>query len=183
MFHRLIAPLALATALALGAGTASAESFRYVQQGVNLNARSGPGSHFAAKKVLAPGTRLSVIQQRGDWAQVKTTEGLLLWVFGSYLRDQATQTAAPRQPAQPQRKPVQQQVQRKPVQQHQQQPAQQQTPQRVRPQTQQQPQRQTQQQQTQRPQQQKQQQQPRGNTDNNEIRMIQPDGTIIYKGR
>ncbi|WP_165937589.1 SH3 domain-containing protein [Antarcticimicrobium sediminis] len=178
--------------MALGTGAASADSFRYVQQGVNLNARSGPGSHYAAKRVLAPGTRLSVIQQRGDWAQVQTTEGLLLWVFGSYLRDQAPQTAAPRQPAQPQRKPVQQQVHRKPVQQHQQQPAQQQTPQRVRPQTQQQtqqqPQRQTQQQQTQRPQQQQQQQQKqqpqqRGNTDNNEIRMIKPNGTIIYKGR
>ncbi|MDX2485420.1 MAG: SH3 domain-containing protein [Pseudodonghicola sp.] len=172
--------------MALGTGAASADSFRYVQQGVNLNARTGPGSHYATKKVLTPGTRLSVIRQQGDWAQVQTTEGLLLWVFGSYLRDQAPQTAAPRQPAQPQRKPVQQQVQ-----QHQQQPVQQQTPQQVRPQTQQktqqQPQRKTQQQQTQRPQQQQQQQkqqpQQRGNTDKNEIRMIQPNGTIIYKGR
>ncbi len=154
MFHRLIAPLALATALALGTGAASADSFRYVQQGVNLNARSGPGSHYATKKVLAPGTRLSVIRQQGNWAQVRTTEGLLLWVFGSHLRDQAPHNL--RQPAQSQQ--VQQQVQ-----QRRQQPVQQQTPPRTRPQNQ--------------------QQQPRGNTDENEIRMIKPNGTIIYKGR
>jgi len=110
MFRTLIAPLTLAAALALGAGAASADSFRYVKEGVNLNARSGPGSNYATRQVLKPGSKITVVKQQGSWAQIKTTEGLLLWVFNSYLMDQApkAQPVAAQQQAKPQQQKQQQ---------------------------------------------------------------------------
>ncbi|MGD9863343.1 MAG: SH3 domain-containing protein [Pseudodonghicola sp.] len=95
MFRKVLAPLTLAAAVALTAGAAHADSYRYVREGVNLNARSGPGAGYAARRVLAPGTRITLVQQIGNWAQVRTPEGLLLWVFGAYLMDQASQGKAP----------------------------------------------------------------------------------------
>jgi uncharacterized protein YgiM (DUF1202 family) len=45
---------------------------------VNLNARSGRGSNDAAMQVLKPGTKITVVKRAGSWAQIRTTEGLLL---------------------------------------------------------------------------------------------------------
>ncbi|MDK3018461.1 SH3 domain-containing protein [Pseudodonghicola flavimaris] len=118
MVRTLLTPVTLAVAIALSTGTASADSLRYVREGVSLNARSGPGSSYAAKRVLAPGTKITVIGTQGDWARIRTADGLLLWVFSSYLMDQAPQSKtapAPQQPVKqqvraPQKQPPQQQA-------------------------------------------------------------------------
>ena len=100
MLRPLLAPMTLALGLTLGlsfgpSGAAQAETLRFVKPGVTLNARSGPGTQYGAKTRLAPGSKVTVLKHQGDWSQVRTPEGLLLWVFGSYLIDQATQTTAP----------------------------------------------------------------------------------------
>ncbi|MDK3018460.1 SH3 domain-containing protein [Pseudodonghicola flavimaris] len=85
MFRKLLAPLLLSTSLALGAVAAHADSYLYVRDGVTLNARGGPGTRYVAYQMLRPGTRVTMINRLGDWAQVRTPEGALLWVFASYL--------------------------------------------------------------------------------------------------
>ncbi|GAA6198889.1 SH3 domain-containing protein [Aquicoccus sp. SU-CL01552] len=100
MLRPLLAPMTLALGLAIGlsfgpSGSAQAETLRFVKPGVTLNARSGPGTQYGAKTKLAPGSKVTVLKNQGDWSQVRTPEGLLLWVFGSYLIDQATQPTAP----------------------------------------------------------------------------------------
>ena len=100
MLRPLLAPMTLALGLAIGlsfgpSGAAQADTLRFVKPGVTLNARSGPGTQYGAKTKLAPGSKVTVLKHQGDWSQVRTPEGLLLWVFGSYLIDQATQTTAP----------------------------------------------------------------------------------------
>ncbi len=62
-----------------------------VKSGVTLNARSGPGAKFGKVAAFKPGTKLSVVKRQGDWAQVKTDTGKLLWVFANYLTDSAPQ--------------------------------------------------------------------------------------------
>ncbi|MDF1715728.1 MAG: SH3 domain-containing protein [Antarcticimicrobium sp.] len=100
MLRPLLAPMTLALGLAFGlsfgpSGAAQADTLRFVKPGVTLNARSGPGTQYGAKTKLAPGSKVTVLKHQGDWSQVRTPEGLLLWVFGSYLIDQATQPTAP----------------------------------------------------------------------------------------
>ncbi|MBU2890758.1 SH3 domain-containing protein [Celeribacter halophilus] len=67
------------------------QSAFYVKPGVTLNARSGPGTKFGKIAAFQPGTKLSVVKRQGDWAQVKTDAGKLLWVFANYLTDSAPQ--------------------------------------------------------------------------------------------
>lgn len=80
----------------------------YVKPGVTLNGRSGPGTGYGKVSALKAGTQLQVVKKQGDWAQVKTGNGTLLWVFLSYLTQTAPQAqkAAPQQtqpaPQQPQ---------------------------------------------------------------------------------
>ncbi|MGE4327516.1 MAG: SH3 domain-containing protein [Pseudodonghicola sp.] len=89
MVRKILTPLLVAASLTLGAGAVRADSFLYVQDGIFLNARSGPGSHYTAYQRLHPGTRLSVITRMGNWAQIRTPEGAILWVFAPYLINRA----------------------------------------------------------------------------------------------
>ncbi|TNE65258.1 SH3 domain-containing protein [Celeribacter ethanolicus] len=83
----------------------------YVKPGVTLNGRSGPGTGYGKVSALKAGTQLQIVKKQGDWAQVKTDGGTLLWVFLNYL----TQTAPQAQKAAPQaHKPAQQQPQQPP---------------------------------------------------------------------
>jgi uncharacterized protein YgiM (DUF1202 family) len=80
----------------------------YVKPGVTLNGRSGPGTGYGKVSALKAGTQLQIVKKQGEWAQVKTDGGTLLWVFLSYL----TQTAPQAQKAAPQAsKPAQQKTQ------------------------------------------------------------------------
>ncbi|PTQ71859.1 SH3 domain-containing protein [Celeribacter persicus] len=80
----------------------------YVKPGVTLNARSGPGTGYGKVTALKPGTQLQIVKKQGDWAQVKTGNGTLLWVFLNYLTQNTPQAqkAAP-QPGKPAPQPQQ----------------------------------------------------------------------------
>lgn len=208
MLRPILAVLMLTVALALSAGDARADGYLYVRDGIYLNARIGPGTRYRSHHVLAPRTRLQIITRIGDWAQVRTPDGLMLWVFFSYLVDTPSSLTRPLPPPvflrppprygapppprwiQPQPYPrtyvqprprVQPQPRQQPrvqTQPRQQPKVQTQPRQKPRAQPRQQPKVQT------RPRQQpKAQPQRHGNQDSNEIRRITPDGRIIYKGR
>jgi len=98
MIRLLLAALVLAAALTLNGKPARADVFLYVRDGIHLNARLGPGTGYRPYRVLRPGTRLRYLARRGNWARVETPEGLILWVFLSYLVNQAPQHSAPRPP-------------------------------------------------------------------------------------
>lgn len=89
MVRKILTPLLVAASLTLGAGAVRADSYLYVQDGIFLNARSGPGTRYTAYQRLRPGTRLSIITRMGNWAQIRTPEGAILWVFATYLIDRA----------------------------------------------------------------------------------------------
>lgn len=83
-----IAPLiALTLSVSLLTTGAFADTL-YVKPDASLNARSGPGTGYARERTLSPGTAVTVVQRRGDWAQIRIGD-LLLWVFASYLTDHA----------------------------------------------------------------------------------------------
>lgn len=87
MIRPLLAACALTLGLMLSVTDARADAWLYVRDGIYLNARIGPGTRYRTHHVLSPGTRLQIIARVGDWAQVRTPEGLMLWVFFSYLMD------------------------------------------------------------------------------------------------
>ena len=87
MIRTLLAALALAIGLSLSATDARADAWLYVRDGIYLNARIGPGTRYRRHHVLSPGTRVQMVGRVGNWAQVRTPDGLLLWVFFSYLID------------------------------------------------------------------------------------------------
>ncbi len=91
MLRSFLAALTLAAGLALMGQPAAADIFLYVRDGIYLNARTGPGTRYPRHRVLRPGTRLRIIARQGNWARVQTPEGLLLWVFLSYLVDRGPQ--------------------------------------------------------------------------------------------
>ncbi|GHG94719.1 SH3 domain-containing protein [Pseudodonghicola xiamenensis] len=85
MLRKFLTPLLVAASLSFSAGALRADSYLYVQDGVFLNARSGPGTRYTAYQRLRPGTRLSIITKQGNWAQIRTPEGAILWVSANYL--------------------------------------------------------------------------------------------------
>lgn len=204
MIRTFLAALALAVGLTLSATDARADAYLYVRDGIYLNARIGPGTRYRRHQVLSPGTRVRIIARVGDWAQVRTPDGLLLWVFFSYLIDRPPlyqvrpsppivvipplRPVRPYRPAppppytrpwvHPQRHPWDHpypRMQPQPRPQPRIQP---------RPQPRVQPKPQPRQQPPAQPRQQpRQQPRPQGNYDPNEILRITPDGRIIYKGR
>lgn len=101
----------MAAALGLTLAIAPVASFAqqpqeqfYVNPGVTLNGRQGPGTNFGKIQSLKSGTSLSLVKKEGDWAQVKTPEGTLLWVALSYLTQGAPQVQKAPQPQQPPQK-------------------------------------------------------------------------------
>ncbi|TDK45012.1 SH3 domain-containing protein [Antarcticimicrobium luteum] len=98
MLRSVLVALILAAGLALSANDARADAYLFVRDGIYLNARIGPGTRFRTHHVLRPGTRLQIITRVGDWAQVRTPDGLMLWVFFTYLVDRPLFRPAPPAP-------------------------------------------------------------------------------------
>lgn len=67
----------------------------FVKPGVTLNGRKGPGTGYGKMAAIPAGTSLTLVKRQGDWAQVKSSEGVLLWVFMNYLTQSAPQKAQP----------------------------------------------------------------------------------------
>jgi hypothetical protein len=82
--------LLLAAFVALGPVAAQAETL-YVQNGVTLNGRKGPGTQHMAIASLSGGAALSLLERSGRWVKVRTVEGLVLWVHVDYLTPVAPQ--------------------------------------------------------------------------------------------
>jgi uncharacterized protein YraI len=86
---------ALAIAATLAAGAASASSF-WVQDGIHLNARSGPGTQYYTQATFSPCTKVHVIGYKWGWAQVSYNHQTY-WVSAKYLQDSKCGYRAPRQ--------------------------------------------------------------------------------------
>ena len=78
------------------AASAAAENWR-VRDGVNLNARSGPGTGYAVVETLPAGTVVEERERTGGWSRVRTPAGNIVFVSNHYLiRARSTvESAAP----------------------------------------------------------------------------------------
>ncbi|MGD1018497.1 MAG: SH3 domain-containing protein [Verrucomicrobiia bacterium] len=66
----------------------------------NLNVRCGPGSSYRDLGKLAKGTKVEVVQKKGDWAQIKPTADCSGWIAAELVEVQAAPApAAPPEPA------------------------------------------------------------------------------------
>lgn len=79
----------LHTGMSSGTSTAASTTVRYTTG--NLNLRRGPGTGYSVIRVLATGTRLSVLGSGRDtygrlWYKVRTPTSLLGWVASWYTR-------------------------------------------------------------------------------------------------
>ena len=88
MRKALFAVVVLVAGMMVTTGAARADAYLYVRDGIHLNARIGPGSRYRIHDVLAPGTRVEIVTRVGNWANVRTPEGLMLWVYFTYLSTQ-----------------------------------------------------------------------------------------------
>ena len=77
LFWIFSAMLSIATAFA-------AETWR-VKEGVNLNARSGPGTGHAIVETLRSGAVVEELERTGGWSRVRTAEGQIFFVSNRYL--------------------------------------------------------------------------------------------------
>ena len=83
---RILSLVAGAT-MALSAGAAAATQY-YVQHGVWLNARSGPGTHYHVVATLNPCTPIHVIQNYNGWTKF-SWNGNHYYVSTQYLQTSA----------------------------------------------------------------------------------------------
>lgn len=68
-------------------GAAMADT-RYVDDQLIVTLRSGEGNNFQILRALPSGTPLDLLQTDGQYAQVKTQDGLVGWMLAQYLTDQ-----------------------------------------------------------------------------------------------
>ncbi len=78
---------ALIAAASLTAGAASATTY-WVDHGVKLNARSGPGTHYKVLGTFSPCTRVHVVAYSRGWAKV-VIDHHAYWVSAKYLQNRA----------------------------------------------------------------------------------------------
>lgn len=62
---------------------ATARAKMVATTGENINMRSGPGTEYSALWQLGAGFPLEVLEQKGDWLQVRDFEGSVGWVNSS----------------------------------------------------------------------------------------------------
>lgn len=67
-------------------------TFRWVT-GNGVNQREGPGTQYAIIGQLSKGTRVTFLQEQGNWAQVFSTHGVG-WMSSRYLSSQPAQSQA-----------------------------------------------------------------------------------------
>lgn len=78
---------AVLAATALTASAASATS-AWIQHGVHLNARSGPGTYYDVLGTFDPCTRVHIVGYKNGWAKVSFNNSYY-WVSSKYLRNSA----------------------------------------------------------------------------------------------
>ncbi|WP_299933898.1 SH3 domain-containing protein [uncultured Pelagimonas sp.] len=78
---------AIIAAASIGATTASASS-AWIEHGVKLNARSGPGTHYNVIGTFHACTQIHVVGWQHGWAKVSYNHNHY-WVAGKYLQNHA----------------------------------------------------------------------------------------------
>ena len=68
-------------------GAAMADT-RYVDDQLIVTLRSGEGNSYQILRSLPSGTQLDLLQTDGQYAQVKTQDGVVGWMSAQYLTDQ-----------------------------------------------------------------------------------------------
>ena len=84
----------LSIAATLAAGAASANTY-WVEDGIHLNARSGPGTQYYAETTLKPCTKVEVVGQKWGWAKISYNYQTY-WVSAKYLQDYKCGYKAPK---------------------------------------------------------------------------------------
>lgn len=77
-------------AVSLTASAAAATPY-WVDHGVTLNARSGPGTSYHVVGTLHSCSKVHVVGYKHGWAKISTKHGYY-WVSAKYLQNQACQT-------------------------------------------------------------------------------------------
>lgn len=73
---------------ATSATTATAANVRYVSDQLIITLRTGQGNSFQILRALPSGTRLTVLEEDGEFSRVRTDKGTEGWVRNQYLVDQ-----------------------------------------------------------------------------------------------
>lgn len=84
--------ISIATILAVG--SASAATY-WVEDGIHLNARSGPGTKYYTETTLKPCTKVEVVGQKWGWAKVSYKRSTY-WVSAKYLQEYECGYRAPK---------------------------------------------------------------------------------------
>ena len=82
--------LALLFGLLLAAPTAFAET-AWIRGEVRLNMRTGPGTEYRILRNLRTGDRVEVLERKGTWTQVRSSEGAG-WIPAGFLMDERPPT-------------------------------------------------------------------------------------------
>jgi len=77
-------------ALLVSLGASAADRVRYVNDHLIITLRSGQGDEYRVLKSLPSGTKLELLEEKGDFARVKTADGAEGWVRKWYLSDTPT---------------------------------------------------------------------------------------------
>ncbi len=77
-----------AIALLLAVATAAAADTRYVDDKLLITMRTGQGNAYQILRTLPTGTALELLETSGDYARVRTQDGVEGWVLTQYLTDQ-----------------------------------------------------------------------------------------------
>lgn len=89
LMRRIWLPLAaLVWAAVLCAGSAQAQTTRYVTDSLPLEARSGPSTGYRIISMLESGTPVTVLEQAGGYSRIRTPEGTVAWILTRYLMDE-----------------------------------------------------------------------------------------------
>ncbi len=81
----IILSAAVAAATLMSAGAAAANS-AWVDHGIKLNARSGPGTQYHVIGTFNPCTKVHVVAQKWGWAKVAFNHNYY-WVSAKYLQN------------------------------------------------------------------------------------------------
>ncbi|MCC1491880.1 SH3 domain-containing protein [Cognatishimia sp. F0-27] len=90
----LLISAAIAASTLFGASTASATQ-AWVEHGISLNARSGPGTGYHVLGTFSPCTKVHVVGHKHGWAKVSFNHHHY-WVSAKYLSNHACRYAKPK---------------------------------------------------------------------------------------
>ncbi|WGW02957.1 SH3 domain-containing protein [Tropicibacter oceani] len=87
---RILTAAAITLTTSLVAGAALATPY-WVDNGITLNARSGPGTNYHVLGSFPPCTKVHVIAHQHGWAKLSYNNGYY-WVSAKYLQNHACNT-------------------------------------------------------------------------------------------